>query len=256
MLLFTQMKLKDSLPNQQMPAMPMEYRSARSRGMRKDSWVTSYYSFSFSDYYHPSRTHFSKLRAINDDVIAPNTGFDTHPHRDMEIITYVLSGALQHADNLGHQRVIDASQVQAMSAGSGLVHSEHNPSLTEHVHLLQIWVMPRQKGLTPSYAQTEFSTALKRQRWCLIASPNGEQGSLLVQQDMRLWATVMQSGEHMQFAAQPGRACYVHVAKGQVNINQQQMMSGDALAIQEWSQDLVLNASSDAEILLFDLPKE
>ncbi len=234
--------------------MPMELRSAGSRGKRRDHWLSSYFSFSFGDYYHPNRMQFSKLRAINDDWIAPATGFDTHPHRDMEIITYVLSGELQHADNLGNEGIIRAGQVQTMTAGSGMVHSEHNPSDTEPVHLLQIWLLPRLKNLAPHYAQAEFPQALKRQRWCLIASPDVQDESLTVQQDVRLWATLMHAGEHMHFVSQPGRACYLHVLGGKVTINDHTMADGDALAIDELTDDLVLFAHQQAEILLFDLP--
>lgn len=256
MFLSSYIKTRDRLMQQTKTQMPIEYRSARSRGKRQDNWVSSFFSFCFNDYYDPARTHFSKLRAINDDVIAPATGFDTHPHRDMEIITYVLSGALQHADNLGHERTIYAGQVQAMCAGSGIVHSEHNPSNSDNVHLLQIWVLPNQKGLPPSYAEAEFPHVMKRQQWCLIASPDGQDDSLLINQDMRLWSTLMQKDERMQFMSQPGRACYVHVARGSVSINQHKMTAGDALAIEELSDDLILTASAESEILLFDLPMD
>jgi redox-sensitive bicupin YhaK (pirin superfamily) len=234
--------------------MHIEARKSLSRGHASYTWLETYHSFSFNDYYEPERTKFSVLRVINEDFIAPKSGFPQHPHHDMEIITYMLAGTLSHQDSLGHRQDIHAGEVQVMTAGRGIEHSEFNPSDSENAHLLQIWVYPKFKGLTPSYHQRSFTTQDKLNRWCLIASPDEAQGSLRINQDAKLWSTLLAQGHKLEYQSNSDRSAYLHVAKGNVKVNNTMLSSGDAVAIEQVTQCLTLEALTDTEVLLFDLP--
>lgn len=233
-------------------------RKSADRGYAKRDWLESYHSFSFAEYFDRQHMHFSVLRVINEDVIAPERGFGMHPHNDMEIITYMLAGELQHKDSLGNGSVIRAGDVQRMTAGTGIVHSEANASVTEEAHLLQIWIMPDQLHLTPGYEEKQFSANDKRNQWRLIASNNGRDGSLLVHQDLRLFATILTAQQVLDYNLDAGRTAYLQVARGSVTVNGQELNAGDALMLDVSNDVQSLNtvATSDAEILLFDLPKD
>ncbi|MBI2778404.1 MAG: pirin family protein [Gammaproteobacteria bacterium] len=227
-------------------------RKSQARGHANHGWLDSYHTFSFAGYYDPAHMGFSSLRVINDDRIAPGAGFGTHGHNDMEIITYVLDGALEHKDSMGNGSVIFPGDVQRMSAGTGITHSEYNASKTEPAHLLQIWILPNQTGVTPSYEQTHFSEADKRGRLRLIASPDGRDGSVKIYQDASVYATVLSAGESVSHALMAGRKAYVHVARGEAQFNGQPLAAGDgARVIDEHS--ISFTTGSKAEILLFDL---
>lgn len=233
----------------------MEIRKSESRGHANHGWLDSYHSFSFNRYYDPSRMGFSVLRVINEDVIAEGRGFGMHPHQDMEIITYMLSGELAHQDSLGNGSVIRAGDVQRMTAGSGIVHAEMNSSMMQQSHLLQIWLLPAESGLTPSYEDKTIPQANKQNRWCLIASQDARENSLLIHQDVNLWATNLEADKNLDFKALPNRSMYVQIAKGDVVINGQVLKQGDALVLED-AMDLNVNAETNAEVLVFDLPPE
>ncbi|EQD77007.1 pirin domain protein [mine drainage metagenome] len=169
-------------------------RRSKDRGYAHQGWLESWHSFSFADYHDPAHMHYSVLRVLNDDRIAPNSGFGTHPHQDMEILTYLLEGSLEHRDSMGNGSVIQAGEVQRMSAGSGITHSEFNPSESDPVHLLQIWILPDRRGRTPEYEQKKFLPEERRGRFCLIASPDGRDGSLTIHQDVRIYASILGGG--------------------------------------------------------------
>ena len=227
-------------------------RPAASRGRTQIGWLDSWHSFSFGEYYDPSNRGFRSLRVINDDRVASGQGFDTHPHRDMEIVTYVLSGALAHRDSLGTGSTIVPGDVQRMTAGTGIQHSEFNPSPTEPVHLLQIWLLPERRGLEPSYEQRNFPAAERSGQLRLIASHDGREGSVTVHQDVSLYATQLAAGQTMSHALAPGRFAWVQVARGGVTLNGQKLEAGDAAAIADETQ-LTLVGTNDAEVLVFDL---
>jgi len=228
-------------------------RKSTERGYADHGWLKSFHSFSFADYYDPEHMGFGVLRVINEDRVAPGTGFGTHGHRDMEIISYVLSGALEHKDSMGNGSVIRPGNVQRMSAGKGVLHSEYNPSRTEGVHFLQIWIEPSVRGIPPSYEEKHFDAASKRGRLRLVASPDGQDGSVTIHQDARLYATVLDGADRVALAIAPGRRAYVHVARGTVTANGERLEAGDALKVVD-SQEVVLEAGQDAEVLVFDLP--
>ena len=232
----------------------MEIRRSASRGHANHGWLDSYHSFSFNRYYDPARMEFSVLRVINEDVIAPARGFGMHPHQNMEIITYMLSGELAHQDSLGNGSVIKAGDVQRMTAGTGIVHAEMNSSQTEEAFLLQIWLMPAENGLTPSYEDKHIDASRKLNRWCLIASQDARDDSLLIHQDVNLWATYLKTNQLLDYQASQGRSAYLQLARGRLRVNGELLEQGDAIAL-EASIDLSLNAEMDAEVLLFDLPK-
>lgn len=232
----------------------MEIRRSASRGHANHGWLDSYHSFSFNRYYDSARMEFSVLRVINEDVIAPARGFGMHPHQDMEIITYMLSGELAHQDSLGNGSVIKAGDVQRMTAGTGIVHAEMNSSQTEEAFLLQIWLMPAVNGLTPSYEDKHIDASRKLNRWCLIASQDARDDSLLIHQDVNLWATYLEANQSLAYHAPQGRSAYLQLARGRLRINGEWLAQGDAIAL-ETSVDLSLNAETDVEVLLFDLPK-
>ena len=228
-------------------------RTSTERGHARHGWLDSYHSFSFADYHDPQHMGFSALRVINEDRIEPAAGFPTHPHRDMEIITYLLEGALQHRDSMGNGSVIRPGEVQRMSAGTGITHSEFNASDEHRAHLLQIWIIPARTGLTPSYEQKAFSADEKRGRLRLVASRDGRDGSVTIHQDVALYASLLAPGESVTHSLADGRRAYVHVARGDLAINGQRLRAGDALKATE-EPAVEMTASEAAEVLLFDLP--
>ena len=226
------------------------------RGHAYHGWLDTWHSFSFADYYDPQYMGFSVLRVINDDRIAPAAGFPTHGHRDMEIVTYVLKGQLQHRDSMGNGTLIRAGEVQRMSAGVGVQHSEFNAASNEELHLLQIWLLPAQRNLPPSYEQRYFSTEDKLNRWCLLVAPAGSVEAaqvLSVHQDVRLYASVLQAGQALQYAIANSRRAYLQVARGRLQVNGQTVETGDGVKI-EREPRLQLSALEESEVLLFDLP--
>ena len=229
-----------------------DLRAAGDRGHARLDWLESYHSFSFSDYYDPRHMGVSNLRVINEDFIAPGGGFPTHGHQDMEIVTYVLSGALEHKDSMGNGSVIRPGDVQYMSAGTGVRHSEYNASDTDPVHLLQIWLMPSRTGVTPRYDQRHFSIEERRGRLALVVSPDGRDGSIATHQGGLVYASLLASGESVAHTLEAGRQAYVQVASGAVRVNGEPLGAGDAARVREEST-LRIEASEDAELLLFDL---
>ena len=228
-------------------------RKANERGHANHGWLDSHFSFSFAEYHDPQHMGFSSLRVINEDVVQPGKGFGTHGHRDMEIITYILAGALEHKDSMGNGSVIRPGDVQRMSAGKGVQHSEFNPSQSELVHLLQIWIVPNVRGIEPEYEETHFDAASKRGRLRLIASSEGRDGSVTIHQDASVYAAMLDGAERASHALAPGRKAYVHVARGSVTVNGNALGAGDALKASGESA-IVLERGENAEILLFDLP--
>ena len=227
-------------------------RKARDRGRTHIDWLDSWHSFSFGDYYDPNWMGFGPLRAINDDVVLPGGGFGMHPHRDMEIITYVVSGALEHKDSLGTGSVIRRGEVQRMSAGTGIRHSEFNPSPSEPVRLLQIWITPNKNGLQPSYEQRAIGDDQKQNRLRLIASKDGRDGAVTVNQNTDVYAALLTSGQKLAHPLRAGRSAWVQIIAGKVSANGKDLQPGDAAAIKDES-NLELVAQQDAELLLFDL---
>jgi redox-sensitive bicupin YhaK (pirin superfamily) len=225
-------------------------RKAEERGHASHGWLDSWHTFSFANYYDANFMGFSALRVINEDVIDAGQGFGTHPHKDMEILTYVLSGTVEHQDSMGNKEQIPAGEFQIMSAGTGVRHSEYNASSSEPLHLYQIWIIPEKTGIEPRYEQRRFADVQGRQ---LILSPDAREGSLKVYQDMTLSRWVLKAGESDSVALDASRRIWIQVVKGEVQVNDQSVTTSDALAI--WDEStLTLKASSDAEILLFDLP--
>lgn len=227
-------------------------RKSQERGHANHGWLNTYHTFSFANYYDPSYMGFRDLRVINEDQVHPGRGFGMHPHRDMEIITYILKGALEHQDSMGNGSVIQPGDVQRMSAGTGILHSEYNPSKTESVHLLQIWILPNQTGITPSYEQKHFSAAEKHNQLRLIASPTGEDGSVTIHQDVNLYATVLDAGKTVHHSLKSNRHAWIQVAKGEVTVNDVSLHAGDGMAVSE-AQQIVIQGNQPAEFLLFDL---
>lgn len=228
-------------------------RRSHERGYADHGWLKSYHTFSFADYYDPEHIEFGPLRVINEDRVAPGAGFGTHGHRDMEIISYVLEGELAHRDSLGSGSVIRPGDVQRMSAGRGVRHSEFNNSQQEQVHFLQIWIQPNVLGIEPEYEEKRFSAEEKRGRLRLIASQDGAQGSVRIHQDARVYAGLFDADERAQLAIAPGRRAYVHVARGSVTANGEPLKAGDALKVTD-DTNVTLEKGRDAEVLVFDLP--
>jgi quercetin 2,3-dioxygenase len=228
-------------------------RPATQRGHGNHGWLDSHHSFSFGDYYDAEHMGFGPLRVINEDRVEPGMGFGTHGHRDMEIISYVLDGELSHKDNMGTGSVIVPGDVQRMSAGRGVQHSEFNPSKTAGVHFLQIWIEPSARGIAPSYEQANVMAEAKRGRLALIAAPAGEGGAVLLHQDARVYATLLDGTESVTHALAAGRRAYVHVARGRVSVNGLELGPGDAVRI-ESELEVRLAKGHGAEVLLFDLP--
>jgi redox-sensitive bicupin YhaK (pirin superfamily) len=228
-------------------------RKSEDRGHANHGWLDTYYTFSFANYYDPAEMGFGALRVINDDRVAPAQGFGMHGHRDMEIITYILSGALEHKDSMGNGSVIRRGDVQRMSAGRGVMHSEFNPSRDETVHLLQIWIEPDVTGVAPSYEDLHFDDAAKRGRLRLIASPDGRDGSATIHQDAYVYATLLDADDTATHALAAGRRAYVHVARGKVAVNGTPLAAGDGAKI-TGTDSIALTDAQEAEVLLFDLP--
>ena len=227
-------------------------RKAQERGCSRYDWLDSRHSFSFAGYFDPKFMGFGVLRVINEDTVQPGRGFDTHGHRDMEIISYVLEGALQHRDSLGNGSVIGKGDVQRMSAGTGVMHSEFNASRDEPVHFLQIWIEPRQRGLTPGYEQKTVPDREKQGGFRVIASPDGREDSLTIQQDALVFSRLWQSGESGRYSLASGRQAYVHVAKGNVLVQDVPMAAGDG-AMLSGVGEIGFMGNACTEILLFDL---
>jgi quercetin 2,3-dioxygenase len=227
-------------------------RRAAERGYADHGWLKSFHSFSFADYHDPAHMGYGVLRVINEDRIAPGTGFGTHGHRDMEIISYVLEGALAHQDSMGNGSSIVPGDVQRMSAGRGVRHSEFNHEQAAETHFLQIWIEPARRGIEPSYEQKHFAAAEKRGRLRLIASPDGAEGSVTIHQDVRVYAALVDATERVQHRLAPGRRAYVHMARGEATVNGEVLHAGDALKITD--PEIVVEQAAAAEVLLFDLP--
>jgi len=230
----------------------IEVRHARERGRSNVGWLDSWHSFSFSDYYDPRYMGFRALRVLNDDRVNPSAGFGAHSHRDMEIVSYVLSGELAHRDSMGNGSTMRPGDVQRMSAGSGVTHSEWNHSTSEPVHFLQIWLVPEQRGIAPSYEQRHFEPAQLKDRLCLVASHDGRDGSLSVHQDVSLYISKLGAGQELAYSVAPGRALWLHVARGTLALEGFTLSDGDGAAVTEASA-LKLRAQDETELLLFDL---
>ena len=230
----------------------IEVRKAQDRGHANHGWLDSFHTFSFADYYDPLEMGFGPLRVINEDRVAPGMGFGKHPHRDMEIISYVLDGALEHKDSMGTGSVIRPGDVQRMSAGTGVTHSEFNSSRAAPVHFLQIWIEPDRMNIAPSYEQKSFPVSEKKGRLRLIVSPDGADGSVKIHQDARVYATVLSGQEGATYALGTGRRAYAHVARGTVKLNGTALSAGDGVKVNGESE-LRLTEGADAEVLLFDL---
>ena len=230
----------------------IKLRRAWERGHFDHGWLNTYHTFSFAGYYDPAYMGFRALRVINQDIVQPKEGFPTHPHRDMEIVTYVLEGALEHKDSMGNGGVIRPGEVQRMSAGTGLTHSEYNHSRSEPVHFLQVWIQPDESGFAPSYDQKAFAADKLRGRLRLVASRTGREGSVSYQTDTDLYATLLAPGQTVTHPLRPGRHAWLHVARGAVQINGQELAAGDGAAV-SGEPVLTLAATDHAELLLFDL---
>jgi len=230
----------------------IDIRKSDERGHANHGWLDTRFTFSFADYYDPQHVQFRTLRVMNDDRVAGGRGFPTHPHRDMEIVTYVLEGALTHKDSMGNGSTIRPGDVQYMSAGTGVAHSEFNASATEPVHLYQIWMFPDKTGYQPRYDQKNFSQDEKRGKLLLLASPDGREGSVRIRQANELYATVLKPGESVEHELKPKRHAYVQVARGSVKLNGHALEVGDGAAVSEETA-LELTGINEAEVLLFDL---
>jgi len=228
-------------------------RKAEDRGHFKHGWLDTYHTFSFDQYYDPNHMAFRSLRVINEDRVKPGHGFPTHSHRDMEIITYILEGALEHRDSMGTGSVIRPGDVQRMTAGTGVSHSEANPSPEEAVHLLQIWILPRQAGLEPGYEQKFFTAEDKQQKLRLIASADGRDGSVTVHQDVNVYATVLDPGQEVVHQLGPNRYAWVQVARGSIVMNGENLDQGDGAAISAEANLSIITGHQAAEVLLFDM---
>jgi len=226
-------------------------RRSDERGHIQQGWLNTYHTFSFADYYDDEWVHFRSLRVMNEDRIAPEQGFGMHPHRDMEIITYVLSGAVAHSDSMGNSGIIKPGDVQRMSAGTGIYHSEVNP-LKEELYLYQIWIMPSRRNVTPTYEQKRFEDAEKKNVLRLVASPDGGDGSVTIGQDAKLYATLLDPGKNVSYDIAKGRAAWVQCVAGTLSVNGIELHSGDAAAITE-EEKLVIEAKEASHVLLFDL---
>ncbi|MFZ5556127.1 MAG: pirin family protein [Pseudomonadota bacterium] len=230
----------------------LEVRRSQDRGHANHGWLDSYHTFSFADYHDPRHVHFGALRVINEDRVQPGMGFGTHGHRDMEIISYVLDGSLAHKDSMGNGSVIRPGDVQRMSAGTGVTHSEFNASDRDLVHFLQIWILPERQGIPPGYEQKFFDPAQKRGRLRLIASRDGRDGSVTIHQDADLYAALVDGDERVVHGLAAGRRAYVHVARGRVRVNGETLAAGDAVKLTD-AEQIVLDQGRGAEVLVFDL---
>lgn len=229
----------------------MTIRKGNERGHANHGWLDSYHTFSFANYHDPKWMGFRTLRVINDDKIAPGMGFGTHPHRDMEIISYVLSGALEHKDSMGNGRVIQAGEFQYMAAGTGVAHSEFNPSDSEEGHLLQIWIMPDKRGAKPAYGEKSYAKA-EPGKLHLVTSKDGRDGSIAINQDADLYLAKFTNGQVVSHTLRPGRHAWVQVAEGNVRVNGEELSGGDAVAVSEESK-IEIAGAGNAQVLVFDL---
>ena len=230
----------------------IQIRRAAERGHTQWGWLDSRHTFSFGDYYDPEHAGFRALRVINDDRVKPGAGFGTHGHRDMEILSYVLEGALAHKDSSGGGGVIRAGEIQFMRAGTGVTHSEYNDSKSEPVHFLQIWIVPDSRGLRPAYGQRAFDRDAARRSLVLLASRDGREGSLEVSQDLDLWVTLLEAGERRSLTLRPGRHAWVHVARGSASVNGTRLEEGDGAAV-SGEDGVTVAGDPQAEVLVFDL---
>lgn len=230
----------------------IKIRKANERGHANHGWLESYHTFSFANYYDPNFLGFRSLRVINEDRVQPDAGFPTHGHRDMEILTYVLEGELEHKDNMGNGSIIYPGEVQKMSAGTGILHSEFNPSKTQPVHLFQIWILPDRSGVKPSYEQRYFDLKNNQGNLTLIAAKNGEGDCISVEQDVKLYASKLGMGSVLNYELKRDRNAWLQVVKGTVTLNDQPLNSSDAAAVSE-EKTLEIKATEDSEILLFDV---
>ena len=226
-------------------------RKSNERGHANHGWLDSYHTFSFADYYDPQWMGYRSLRVINDDLVMPGMGFGTHPHRDMEIITYVLSGAIEHKDSMGNGRVIRAGEFQYMAAGTGVQHSEFNPSKREPLRLLQIWIQPDTKGVPPRYAEKNLAAAPAGQLH-LVASKSGRDGSIAIHQDANLSLAKLDAGQQVVYPLATGRHAWIHVAEGEVSVNSSQLAGGDAIGVSAENR-LTISAAKPSQVLVFDL---
>jgi len=233
--------------------MMLTLRPAGERGHARFDWLNSYHTFSFGEYYDRAHMGVSNLRVINDDTVAPGGGFATHAHSDMEIVSYVLSGQLEHKDSMGNGSIISPGDVQCMSAGTGVQHSEYNPSDTEPVHFLQIWLQPNKMGIKPSYAQQYFSEEERRGELCLLVSPDGRDGSISTHQDALLYGTLLKAGEAVEHKLDSDRSAWVQVARGSITVNSVALAEGDGARIRKESV-VRIEGQDNADVLLFDLP--
>ena len=231
----------------------LEVRRSLDRGYADHGWLKSYHTFSFADYYDPVFEDFGALRVINEDRIRPGKGYDNQPHRDVEILTYVLAGQLEHKDSLGNAVVIQPGDVQRLSAGAGVTQSELNPSPSQEVHLLQIWIKPSAAGLEPGYEQKRFTLSEKRGRLRLVASSGGDDGSVRIRQDARVYTGFFNAAERAEFEVAKGRRAYAHVASGSIAVNETRLNAGDGVKITRPGR-FAFQSGRDAEILMFDLP--
>lgn len=227
-------------------------RKSEDRGHFDLGWLDTYHTFSFDQYYDPAHMHFRSLRVLNEDRVQPSNGFPTHSHRDMEILTYILSGELEHSDSMGNGSVIRPGDVQRMSAGSGVSHSEFNPSGTETVHLLQIWILPERHGLPPSYEEKHFSDEERRGRLRLIAANDGRDGAVTIHQDVKVYAAVLEAGQSVVHPLDENRHAWLQVARGTITLNEVELKQGDGARVSRESE-LRITAGGPAEMLLFDL---
>jgi len=230
----------------------MTIRKASERGHADHGWLDSHHTFSFANYYDEKHMGFRGLRVINDDRVAPGQGFGTHPHRDMEIISYVLEGALAHKDSMGTGETIRPGDVQRMSAGTGVLHSEYNASRDDEVHFLQIWIMPGKRNVMPSYEQKTFSDADKRGKLVLVASSDGRDGSVTINADARVYAGIFDKGHTAELAIADGRGAWLHVARGKVRVNGEELGEGDGMAIEN-ERAIRIEGVDEGEVLAFDL---
>jgi redox-sensitive bicupin YhaK (pirin superfamily) len=228
-------------------------RASRQRGHFDHGWLDTYHTFSFAGYQDPRHMGFRKLRVINEDRVRPGEGFGTHPHRDMEIITYVLDGALEHKDSMGNGSVIRRGEVQRMTAGTGVTHSEFNPSTTDPVHFLQIWILPEREGLEPGYEQKDYPEGQRRGTLRLVASRNGRDGSVTIHQDAKVFVSLLEAGQEVDHPMAPGRHAWVQVARDGLQVNGVHLAAGDGAAVSE-EKSLRIRSAEGAEFLLFDLP--
>lgn len=232
----------------------IQIRKANERGHANHGWLDTWHSFSFAEYFDPENMGFSALRVINEDRIAAGAGFPTHAHRDMEIVTYLLQGALEHRDSMGNGSIIRPGEIQRMSAGSGVTHSEYNASDDQEAHLLQIWIEPRQCGITPGYEQKTIGIEAVRGQMRLIASPDGAGDSATIHQDVQIYATILNSLENLSYSISRGRQAYIHLAHGEMTLNGVTLHAGDGARIQDEEIIALIGQAAGSEALLFDLP--